>query len=96
MPSLEACTQPQCLLQRRGMGSRNLAELMVRVLAGEDVSGALAEAVPILPQMSCVDCTEHVMHGGRPLPMVAEVERRLAAGRLAHRRSGRRERSEER
>lgn len=95
MPSLETCTQPECLLREQDVDSRSLAELVVRVLAGEDVSELMAGKPSIHPYARCVDCTLRVFRGGKPLPTVEEVERLLEAGHWSHRRSRRRAKREE-
>ena len=94
MPPLEACTQPKCLLRERKVDCRSLAELIVRVLAGEDVTEDVKS--PIQPHERCAGCVERVMGGGKPLPTVEEVERLLEAGRWSNRRSRRRMRREAR
>jgi len=82
---LESCTQPDCHLQEAGVNSHSLAELIVRVLAGEDVD---IES-PIHPYGRCMECTERVLRGGNPLPTVDRVTRSVKAGKLAYRRSRR-------
>ncbi len=86
MPSLEGCTQPECLLREEDVDCRSLAELVVRVLSGGDVSDVMAGKSPIHPHERCVDCVLRVMRGGKPLPSVEEVERLLETGRWSHRR----------
>ncbi len=66
MPFLEACTQPECLLWEEGVDCHSLAELVVRVLSGEDVSNVMAGKSPIHPQERCMDCALRVMRGGKP------------------------------
>jgi hypothetical protein len=66
MPFLEACTQPECLLREEGVDCRSLAELVVRVLSGEDVSNVMAGKSPIHPHERCMDCALRVMRGGKP------------------------------
>ena len=66
MPFLEACTQPECLLWEEGVDCRSLAELVVRVLSGEDVSNVMAGKSPIHPHERCMDCALRVMRGGKP------------------------------
>jgi hypothetical protein len=66
MPFLEACTQPECLLWEEGVDCRSLAELVVRVLSGRDVSNVMAGKSPIQPHERCIDCALRVMRGGEP------------------------------
>ena len=82
---IESCTQPNCHLQEAGVNSHSLAELIVRVLAGEDVD---IES-PIHPYGRCMECTGRVLLGGKPLPTLVEVRRSVEAGKLAYRRSRR-------
>ncbi len=46
---VEPCTQPECLLWEEGVDCGSLAELVVRVLSGEDVSNVMAGESPIQP-----------------------------------------------
>ena len=66
MPFVEACTQPECLLWEEGVDCRALAEMVVRVLSGEDVSNVMAGKSPIHPSGRCIDCVLRVMRGGEP------------------------------
>ena len=86
----ESCTHPECFLREPGVDSRSIAELVVRVLAGEDV--AMNSYIQLNER--CVGCTQRILQGGTPLPTVAEVERSLAMGRWTYRRSRRRMRRE--
>ena len=63
---VEPCTQPECLLWEEGVDCGSLAELVVRVLSGEDVSNAMAGESPIQPHKHCLDCVLRVMRGGKP------------------------------
>ena len=92
MHPFETCTQPGCFLRDEGVDCRALAELIVRVLAGEDV----AVKSTIHPSERCIGCAQRVLRGGEPLPTVEELERSLEAGRWTHRRSKRRMRRESR
>ena len=92
----QACTQPECLLREEDVDCRSVAELMVRVLSGEDVPDVMAGKPSIHPYERCVDCVLRVTRGGKPLPSLEEVERLLEAGRSSHRRWKRRVRRERR
>ena len=92
MQPIESCTQPKCFLREEGVDSRSIAELVVRVLAGEDV----AMKSFIQPNERCVGCTQRILQGGTPLPTVAQLERSLEMGRRTYRRSRRRMRRESR
>lgn len=84
-PPFESCTQPDCHLRDESVDPRSLAELIVRTLSGEDV----AITSTIHPYERCIECTQRVLRGGKPLPTVNEMERSSKAGRLAYRRSRR-------
>jgi len=89
MPSLESCTQPECRLRDEDVDSRFLAKLIVRVLAGEDVSDVIDGNSHIRPYERCIECVLRVQSGDGPLPTVEDVEELLEAGRWSHRRSRR-------
>ena len=63
---VEPCTQPECLLWEEGVDCSSLAELVVRVLSGEDVSNVMAGESPIQPHEHCVACVLRVIRGGKP------------------------------
>ncbi len=63
---VEPCTQPECLLWEEGVDCGSLAELVVRVLSGEDVSNVMAGKSPIQPHEHCLDCVQRVWEGGKP------------------------------
>ncbi len=89
MPFIEACTQPECLLWEEGVDCRSLAELVVPVRAGEDVSNVMAGKSPIHPRECCMDCALRVMRGGEP-----GVEERIRVGPSRRFRSPRRTREQ--
>ena len=82
MPPFELCTQPECHLREEHVDRRSLTELIVRVLAGEEVR----VKSPIEPTSRCVDCVRRILRGGKPLPTVADAERIVEAGRWSNRR----------
>jgi hypothetical protein len=96
MSSNESCTQPECRLREADVDSRFLAKLIVRVLAGEDVSDVVGGKSPIHPYERCVECVLQIQNGGGPLLTVDEVEDLIEAGRWSHRRSRRGEKREKR
>jgi hypothetical protein len=63
---VEPCTQPECLLWEEDVDCRSLAELVVRVFSGEDVSNAMAGKSPIQLHEHCADCALRVIRGGKP------------------------------
>ncbi len=62
---VEPCTQPECLLWEEGVDCGSLAERVVRVLPGEDVSNVMAGKSPIHPHEHCIDCALRVIRGGK-------------------------------
>ncbi len=86
---MESCTQPECLLREKDVDSRFLAKLIVRVLAGEELSDLTAGKSPIQPYERCVECVLKIQSGHGPLPSVQEIEDLLEAGRWSHRRERR-------
>jgi hypothetical protein len=66
MPFIEPCSQPECLLWEEGVDSRSLADLVVRVLSGDDVSKIIAGKTPIQRHERCIECALRVMQGGEP------------------------------
>jgi hypothetical protein len=85
MQDFESCDQPKCFLRKEGVDRHALAQILVRVLAGETV----AVKATIEPHARCVDCVERVWRCGHPLPTIEDVERSIRAGRWTHRRSRR-------
>jgi hypothetical protein len=63
---VEPCTQPECLLWEESVDCGSLAELVVHVLSGEDVSNVMAGKSPIQPHEHCLDCALRVVRGGKP------------------------------
>ena len=95
MSSLDICTQPDCLLREEDVDCRALAKLIVRVIAGEDVSQVMDGKSPIRAYPRCTECALRVMGGEKPLPGIEELERLLEAGQSSHRRRRRQARREE-
>ncbi len=87
MPFVESCPQPECLLWEEGVDCGSLAELVVRVFSGEDVSNVMAGKSPIHPHEHCMDCALRVMRGGKP-----GVEEYIRVGPIRRDRSERRPR----
>ena len=96
MSSMESCRQPECRLRQKDVDSRFLANLIVRVLAGEDVSDVIGKNSPIRPYERCVECVSRIQNEAGPFLTVDEVEDLLEAGRWSHRRSRRGARREKR
>ncbi len=83
--SLEACTQPACLLRSEGMGSELIAELIARLISGEDLSELVPPDRVITRKDRCLRCVHSVMRDRGPLATVEELER-IEAGRRSSRR----------
>ena len=85
-----ACTQPQCLLRDAEVGPEFLADLVVKLMAGEDVdaSSAVSPDQVITYYDRCRKCVLDVMREKGPLPTVEEL-RRIEEGRRSHRRERR-------
>ena len=90
--TIDLCTQPHCLMQDEGVDSTFLAELIVRLMEGEDVSDLLGSR-QIARRSVCVDCVRRVLRDRRPVPTLARWRRLVKAGRRSYRRRRRRERS---
>jgi hypothetical protein len=89
-----ACTQPQCLLRDEEVGPEFLADLICKLMAGEDIdaSKAIPQDKLITYYDRCRKCVIDVMQEKGPLETVGEL-RRIEEGRRSHRRE-RRERPE--
>ena len=87
---LLACTQPQCLLRNEEVGPEFIADLIIRLLADEDldVSKEIAPEQMITYQERCKQCLLDVVRGKVPLRTVEEL-RQIEEGRRAHRRERR-------
>ena len=83
---VKPCTQPECLLWEEGVDCGSLAELVVRVLSGEDVSNVTAGKA-IQPHEHCLDCVLRVIRGGKP-----GVEEYIRVGPIRRSRYERRQR----
>ncbi len=82
----EVCTQPQCMLRDESFDSEFAADLIVRLLSGEDVSEAVPAERRIDPFDLCRRCVLSVARGGRPIVTAEELKELIVAGRRSHRR----------
>ncbi len=96
MTAIALCTDDRCLLQDDGVGSVFIADLVLRVMSGEDVSELISSKPPFTRKDQCLECVLRVMRDRRPLRTVAEYEKLVDAGRWSHRRWRRRARREQR
>ena len=70
----EVCTQSQCMLRDEGFDSEFAADLIVRLLSGEDVSASLPEDRRIVRFDRCDRCVLSVMRDGRPIATAEELK----------------------
>ena len=82
------CPQPFCLLQRDGVDRGELAEILLRLLAGEEIS-ALRPSPPRDSRGACLSCVERIMDGKGPLTWGRDHED-MVAGWKSYRRERRR------
>lgn len=88
------CTQPQCMFRDKEIDCEFLANVLVRLAAGEDVSDFAPAAREIIPDQRCTCCALRVMADRKPLPTVEELEGLVEAGRWTYRRHRRQRRRE--
>jgi hypothetical protein len=96
MSSYEFCTQPQCILQEEDFDQRAIAELLVRLAAGDDVSDVMDGKSPIQIYERCTRCAQRCIEGMSPLPTADELQALLDAGHWSHRRRRRRRKDDDR
>ena len=80
MSPLEGCTQTQCLLRDEAVGSRFIAELVVRLIAGGGLSDLVSSERIITPTDRCLECVVNVMRDRGPLRTIAELQKLIDAG----------------
>ncbi len=76
MSSFEICTQSKCLLQEPDVDCHALAEVIVRVISGEDVTDVLDCKSPIQRYERCTECALRV---GRRAAVAHRRRRRAPA-----------------
>ncbi len=86
---IDVCTQPQCLLRNEEVNSEFLADLLVQLMSGQDVS-ALVASKRIALRPPCRDCFLAVMHGRKPLLSVGQWKRLVHTGHWSYKRGRRR------
>ena len=82
----EVCTQPQCMLREKGFDAEFAADLIRRLLSGEDVSEAVPAERRIDPFDRCRRCVLSVVRGRRPIATAEELKELVVADRRWHRR----------
>jgi hypothetical protein len=80
------CRQPSCPLRDEGAGSAFVGEIVLRVLAGEEVEAVIPSARAIERREICSGCIELVMKDLKPVLTIAQRDRTIEVGRLSWRR----------
>ncbi len=86
----ETCTQPACVLQDPDVDKEYLAEVLVRVMAGENPADVIGEEHRIRLGAPCVECTVRVLGGHRPFLTEEQHERLVHLGHWTYQRNRRR------
>lgn len=89
----EVCVQSQCALRDADIDSDFAADLIVRLLSGEDVSDVFPEQQRITRFERCRGCAVSVLSGGAPIPTGEGHAAAIAAGRRSQIRRRRSRRS---
>ena len=82
----KVCTQPWCPLRDKEAGSAFIAELVIRIVSGEDVHDVIPSNRTINRRDECRQCAERVMRDLTPLLTVAQRNRTAETGRWSYRR----------
>ena len=82
----EVCTQPQCMLRDKGFDSEFSADLILRLLSGEDIAVAVPADRRIVGIEHCRRCVLSVLRDGRPLATAEELKELVESGQRSHRR----------
>ena len=92
MANLALCTDTggECLLRAEEVGSDFVAKLLVRLMAGDDVSDVMRGRPLLTPRPQCVNCALRVMRDQPPLLTVEQYGDHVRAGRWSYRRQRRR------
>ena len=75
MGNLDLCTDTKCLLRADEVGSEFVARLLVRLMAGEDVSDVMHGRPHLTPRSQCVNCALRVMRDLAPLVTAEQLGR---------------------
>ncbi len=91
MGNLDLCTDTngECLLRTDEVGSEFVAKLLVRLMAGEDVSDVMHGRPQLTPRSQCVNCALRVMRDLAPLLTVEQWGEEVQRGRWSDRRQKR-------
>ena len=66
------CAQPGCLMKRPGFNASELADITIRLLAGETLNRLVSSFEMILARPQCKQCALHVMEGKKTFPTAEE------------------------
>jgi len=86
------CTQPACLLKKAGSGLEDIADFLVRILAGEPLKEIVPGSDLIKPRPLCKHCALRVLSGKNAYRTEAEWSRLDDLGHWHYRRCQRSER----
>jgi hypothetical protein len=89
----EVCVQSQFALRDADFDADFAADLIVRLLSGEDVSDVFPEQRQITRFERCHDCAVSVLSGGAPIPTDEGYAAAISAGRRSQTRRRRARRS---
>ena len=92
--AIPRCTQPHCYLQKPGVDSTQLAELVVQLFRAADASEAVPADARIHRRDVCRDCVVRVMEGHSAYwtdeQVALEKKKLVEAGSRSYRRQRRR------
>jgi hypothetical protein len=92
MAAENLCTDSgnECLLRADHVGSEFVANLLVRLMAGDDVSQVMRGRPRLVPGKQCVECAQRVMQDLAPLKTVEQWGEQVREGKRSNRRQRRR------
>lgn len=88
MPRPNLCTDLNggCLLRDDRVDSAFLANLLVQLMAGDDLPPLIHGQPRLKPERHCLQCAQRVMRDLAPLPTVEQWEEEVRHGHRFHRR----------
>ena len=88
----KVCTQPWCPLRDKEAGSAFIAELVLRIVSGEDAHDVIPSNQTINRRDVCRECAKRVMRDLTPLLTVAQRDRAVEEGHRFYRKHRRKSR----
>lgn len=88
------CVQPGCLFKKAGFKVEHLAELTIRLLAGEPLNRIVTDAERIVARPQCIRCALRIMQRRKAYQTKDEWQHLDDLGHWRHRRHRRRRRLE--